>query len=287
MNVFPCLRGGLRWLLCVVGGVALFGGTPARAFPPAPYHRIQGLVRDEYGQPVANAGARIVFTSTNGVTVTATIQPGLAPGVNYQVDLPMDAGVSPDRYKPTALRATVAFRIQVQIGGNTYLPMEMAGGYARLGQPAASTRIDLTLGVDADGDGLPDAWQELLRAMLGAGTKVGPNESALGNGVSNLSMYLAGVYAFEPGGGFRLSILPQEGGRRVVEFGAVGQHTYALESTTDLVTWTSQPFTIPANGPSDGVRTRYFAPAGKTLQLEPQHSEAEAAEVHVYRVLVQ
>lgn len=286
MNVFSCLRSRLRWLLFVVGVVALVGRAPARAFPPAPYHRIYGLVRDEYGQPVANTGARIVFTATNGVTVTATIQPGLAPGVNYQVDLPMDAGVTSDRYKPTALKATVAFRIQVQIGGNTYLPMEMAGGYARLGQPATSTRIDLTLGVDADGDGLPDAWQDLLRTMLGAGTKVGPNESALGNGVSNLSMYVAGVYAFDPEGGFRLAVLPQAGGRRVVEFGAVGQHTYELESTTDLMSWTAQPFTVPANGPSDGVRTQYFAPAGKTLQLEPQHSEAEASVVRVYRVRV-
>lgn len=286
MNVFPCLRSRLRWLLFAVGVVVLAGLAPARAFPPAPYHRIYGVVRDEYGQPVANAGARIVFTATNGVTVMATIRPGLAPGVNYQVDLPMDAGVTSDRYKPTALKATVAFRIQVQIGGNSYLPMEMAGGYARLGKPATSTRIDLTLGVDADGDGLPDAWQGLLRTMLGEGTKVGPNESALGNGVSNLSMYLAGVYAFDPSGGFRLSILPQEGGRRVVEFGAAAQHTYTLESTTDLVTWTAQPFKIPAKGPSDGVRTQYFAPAGNTLQLEPQHSEAEASVVHVYRLRV-
>ncbi len=58
----------------------------------------------------------------------------------------MDAGLTPDNYRPTALRPSVSFRMKVLIGGVTYLPIEMRANYANLGKPAQSTRIDLTLG---------------------------------------------------------------------------------------------------------------------------------------------
>src|ERR1041385_500030 len=81
----------------------------AKAFPPAPYHTIYGLVRNEYGEPLTVTGGQIIFETTNGVQVTGTIVPGLAPGINYRLELSMDSGIAPDNYKPTALKPTLPF----------------------------------------------------------------------------------------------------------------------------------------------------------------------------------
>ena len=43
----------------------------------------------------------------------------------------------------------------------------MRGDYSALGRPGESTRIDLTLGEDRDGDGLPDAWERTLITASG------------------------------------------------------------------------------------------------------------------------
>ena len=257
------------------------------AFPPAPTHRIYGLVRNEYGQPIATPGAFILFTATNGIKVMAPITPGLAPGVNYEVQINMDSQLSRDLYTPTALVDKMPFRISVWMNSVSYLPIEMAGNYSVLGRPAGETRIDLTMGVDANGDGLPDAWQQLLRDMLGAGSLVGPNDSALHDGLSNMSKYLAGLNAWDTNSSFRLAIKPRPGARPVVEFSAVMQHTYTLYSSTNLVDWDVVPFKVPANGPDDPSRNNYFTPANQTLQFEPQHSAPEDSPRHFYKLKVQ
>src|SRR5712671_2370542 len=219
VSVFHCLS------VSVLAGFCFLFCFPATAFPPSPNHVIYGLVRDEYGLPLSVGNAQIIFEPTNGVQITGTIVPNLEPGVNYRLNLPMDSGIAPDLYKITALRPFVQFRIRVKIGNVTYLPMEMAANYATLGQPAQSTRIDLTLGVDANNDGLPDAWQQLLILLLGPGAKTGPNDDADGDGISNMNEYLAGTYAFLPESGFRLNLVPTGSGPPLLEFMVVGAHT--------------------------------------------------------------
>ena len=46
----------------------------------------------------------ITMARRHGVQVTGTIVPGLEPGINYRLDLPMDSAIAPDSYKPTALK---------------------------------------------------------------------------------------------------------------------------------------------------------------------------------------
>src|SRR4029434_45759 len=127
--------------------------------------------------------------------------------VNYRLEVPMDSGTAPDLYQPTALRPFFQYRLKVVIGQTVYLPIEMGGHFAQSGQPSQKTRIDLTLGVDSDGDGLPDAWEQALIAIYG-GTldSVWPQDDADGDGISNLDEYLAGTYAFDPSDGFRLTL---------------------------------------------------------------------------------
>jgi hypothetical protein len=247
----------------------LLPASSAFAFPPAPSHIVYGVVRDEYGLPLSVSDAQILIEPTNGVQIVGTIVPNLEPGVNYRLRLSMDSGIAPDEYKVTALRPFVAFRIRVKIGAVTYLPMEMAGNFVNLGQPAQTTRIDLTLGVDANNDGLPDAWQQLLRSMLGSNAKISPTEDADTDGISNLHEYLAGTYAFLPDSGFRLNLVPNADGPPLLEFMVVSPHTYTVYNSTDLHTWTPIPFSIPAGGSTATNLPNYHATEIRVLQVAP------------------
>ena len=279
--------GSHRALLGLVLGLALTFPSALRAFPPAPDHTIFGLVRDEYGQPLTQASAQIIFKTAEGVEVTGNINPNLAPGINYRIKIAMDSGTAPDLYKPTALKPTAPFRIRVKIGTLTYLPMEMVANFANLGKPAQSTRIDLTLGVDANGDGLPDAWQDLLRSILGPGALTGPNDDADGDGISNLDEYLAGTYAFDPEDGFRLKLVPRPGDRPLLEFMVINPRTYTIYSSTNLQNWIPLEFKIPAGGPSASSVPNYRATDIRTLQVEPILAPGLPASSYYYRVQAQ
>jgi len=258
------------WLLALAAGGVLSLPSASRAFPPAPYHVIYGLVRDEYGVPISVTDAQIIFSveATNGVQITGSITPNLEPGVNYRLSLSMDSGTAPDLYKPTALRPLVPFRIRVKIGDTSYLPIEMVANYASLGKPAQSTRIDLTLGVDANGDGLPDAWQQLLIAMLGPNARIGPNDDADGDGISNLNEYLAGTYAWVPQAGLRLSLVRRSGQGPVIQFFGTAGQTYSVQGTTNLVNWSDLSIRVPAGDTNATAVVNYLNPASQNLETE-------------------
>ena len=277
-----------RGLLAVTAAGMFLFPLASRAFPPAPSHMIYGQVRDEYGLPLFVTNALIIFEPTNGVQITSSIVPNLEPGVNYRLSLLMDSGVAPDLYRITALQPNVPFRMRVKIGDVTYLPMEMVGNYATLGNPAESTRIDLTLGVDADGDGLPDAWQQLLIAKLGPNAKIGPNDDADGDGISNMNEYLAGTYAFDPADGFRLNLVPNPGGTPLLQFMVVSPRTYTLFSSTNLQSWASLPFKVPADGPDAPSLPNYHATDIRMLQVQPLlPDDSPSSQRYFYKVQVQ
>ena len=104
------------------------------------------------------------------------------PGANYYLYVPMDAGSNNDLYKTSAMRPAVSFRIKVKIGNTIYLPIEMSGNFSKMGQPGQRTRMDLTLGEDVDGDGIPDAWERALIEQNGRAKtieEVRPGDDAL------------------------------------------------------------------------------------------------------------
>jgi hypothetical protein len=285
-NLFRIADCGLR-ISTLAFGLLTLVLLPVSAFPPAPYHVLYGLVRDEYGQPLSQAGAQMILETTNGVQVIGNISPNLEPGVNYRLNLPMDSGIRPDIYKPTALWPTVPFRIRVKIGATTYLPMEMVANFANLGKPAQSTRLDLTLGEDANGDGLPDAWQRLLLAMLGPNAKVGPNDDADGDGISNLKEYLAGTYAFDPESGFKLELVRGANGALLLQFMVISPRTYTVYSSTNVQDWAPITFKVPADGSDAPALLNYRATDIRILQVEPIPPDGLPASRYFYKVMVQ
>ncbi|MEN9576537.1 MAG: hypothetical protein RL514_4392 [Verrucomicrobiota bacterium] len=214
------------------------------AFPPALPHTIYGMARDEYGNPLGT-NATIVLTTSAGLSVSTRVNPELEPGVNYRLVVPLDSGVRSDVYKTGALQGTVPFRIRVTINNATFLPLEMTGDYSLLGQPGKRTRIDLTLGEDTNGNGLPDAWERAMiaaRGWNGSLTNLTANSSFGTNGVTLLQEYVAGTYGFEDGNGLNLAIARVEAGTPVLEFLAVRGRSYAIVGSTDLKTWVPVAF---------------------------------------------
>lgn len=223
----------------------LFPLPPAtQAYPPAPHHLIYGTVRDELGNPITIEGAEVILQSLTETVHKSEIVGGLDAGVNYQIKVPMDAGLTSELYAPTALRPTVGFRMYVKVGSTVYLPIEMKADYRQLGLPGNQTRIDLTLGEDSDGDGIPDAWE---RALLKEGqtlADIRPGDDTDGDGMSNLNEYLAGNYAFDDGNGFTLKVSGFVDGNAKLEFTVIRGRTYTVFGSADLKSWQALPFKV-------------------------------------------
>lgn len=255
--------------------------TTAHAYPPAPDHTFHGMVRNEWGDPIDVRGAKVFIHSTDGAGAAAPIAASTLPGSNYQLVVPMDSARSTkvDFTSAGSLRQTQPFRLKVQIGSITYLPIEMLLTRP-LGEPAGTSRLDLTLGADTDGDGLPDAW-ETANGL----NPLDPNDANRdtdGDGISNRNEYLAGTYAFDANDGFRLGLVEQTSSSTTLEFFAVRGRTYTFQSSTNLLEWTPVNFRTQAGGP---LQSNYPASEHKTLRLDVPSQDGETN--RFFRAMVQ
>ncbi len=252
-----------------VGLMIALVSTTALAFPPAPHHVLYGMVRNQWGDPINVSAAEIVFETASASVLATDLIPIVEPGMNYRLTVPMDTGTTLDLYKPTAIRQTMPFRIRVKVGATVYLPIEMAGTLSQIGKPAQATRLDLTLGEDLDGDGLPDAWEQALIALYG-GTlaTINPNDDTDGDGISNRNEYLAGTYAFDPTEGFRLAVVEMNTANSLLEFLVLRGRTYTIQTSTDLRQWTPASFRVVTAGQPGSPRNSYLSTDVRLLQVE-------------------
>jgi hypothetical protein len=269
-------------VLILLLGMAPGAVSPLHAFPPAPFHLIYGMLRDEFGTPIST-GAEVIFETSGGVQIKTVVNPGIEAGANYRLEVPMDTGLMAAPYVPTALRPTVPFSMKVRVGGTTYLPIEMRGNYGLLGQPGKRTRLDLTLGEDSDGDGLPDAWERLINADI---SKVKPGDNAGKNRLSFLEEYLAGTYVFDPQNGFSLTIAGFNNGAPLLEFLAITGRTYTVQGSSDLAIWTTVSFRVPAQGANAALRDSLQADSVKKVQVEVP-APASGPRPNFFRLMLQ
>ncbi|WP_438481284.1 hypothetical protein [Oleiharenicola lentus] len=264
-------------------GLSVGAGLTLSAFPPAPYHTIYGTVRDEHGEKLNVAGSVVVFYRNNVEVLRQTItNTEERPDQNYQIRLRMDMDRAGTRsYSSIASTAGVTFSLAVIINDVTYHPLEVSGPIApTVGQPGERVRINLTLGVDSDGDGLPDAWE--MSQLYAAGKLPGPNGwdfSLLdrdgdfdGDGIANHAEYIAGTFATDPTDFLSLQItarFPQS--LRFRFFGIAGK-TYTLETSTDLQSWAEVPAHL-SNPADPGIATADLEfPTDKFRDAEPPAS---------------
>jgi hypothetical protein len=245
------------------------------------------MVRDELGNPLSIESAEIIFESASGVRIRSQISPGLKAGLNYELEVPLDSGITRDLYKATALRPAAPFKIWVLVDGMVYLPIEMRGDFSQLGQPSETTRLDLTLGEDSDGDGLPDAWERALLARRGGDLDgIQPGDDFDGDGLSNLDEYISGNYAFDKEDGFELKIVGSGNSGPLLEFMAIKARTYTVMGSPDMEEWTSVRFRLENEADDASGFDAYYAEDVRQVRVEVI-SSGEADEQHFFKLVVQ
>ena len=189
--------------------VLLLGlATTAFAYPPAPGVVVYGTVRAADGFPVEGPDARIIFHSGDRTLTNDGIYPALSLLLtnNYQVMLPVDMNPTRGAYRPDVIGDTLPFTARVEIGDRVYVPIESSIGLQAPGEAATVVRLDFTLGIDTDGDGIPDDWEYWLMELAGilpgsAGyhlDQFSRNGDADGDGVTDYQEFLNGTYALQP-----------------------------------------------------------------------------------------
>jgi len=214
-------------------------------FPPAPFKTIHGMVRDEYGNALKLDGASVVFSKDGKQVLRVPVESGSLLNQNYQIRLRMDMqrpGTA--AYNDLAQNPGQQFTLAVRINDILYQPIEMSTP-PTVGKPGERTRLNLTLGVDSDGDGIPDAWK--ISQLYAAG--IMPDENGWrfdlldrngdfdGDGISNYVEYIAGTYATDASDYLSLKLVEkQETSVRLSFYSIIGK-TYSLEASSDLKNW--------------------------------------------------
>lgn len=229
--------------------LALLAAT-VRAYPPAPDHTLYGTVRDERGRILTKGTATVILSQTGGPEIVrGPIDDTPEAGVNYLLRVPLDSGTTGSIYRPTALLPAAGFTLRVVRNNQAFVPIELSRVPPTIGQPGKRTRLDLTLGVDSDGDGLPDAWEQLLidsdrTGRLRTLADVKPGEDLDGDGLTNYQEYLLGTYALDKVDGLTLAIVEASGGRARLRFSVVTGRTYTIRGSSDLQVWAPQSFSL-------------------------------------------
>ena len=272
--------------LSALFGVGVALSLPVFAFPPAPGFTVYGNVRDPLGWVVDSADATIILSASSGAVEIArsAIRSGRV-NENYRVMLPLDQNRSGEAYKPGAVEEATPFVITVEIDGLTYLPVETVVTPVEGAKAAEFLRLDLTLGTDSDGDGLPDLWEQWQLETAGlppfALDLINPEDDLDHDGLTNYQEYIAGTFAYL--GTDRLSLAIKNRGSdgwNRLEFLAIIDKTYVIEQSTDLKTWTPVSFTLSDD--RTALRTEWKATdtVMRSVQIE------SAAPTATYRLTV-
>lgn len=207
------------------------------------------MVRDENGQALRADGGEIVFYRGGAEFLRTSITETTRLDQNYQLRLRMDMQrLGTQSYTNLANSSGTAFTLGVVLNNIVYYPIEMSTPRS-VGRPGERTRLDLTLGVDSDGDGIPDAWEQ--SQLYAGGVMPGQNGWDLslltrdgdfdGDGISNWQEYIAGTFSTDPTDYLSLRITEALSARVRLRFFGIFGKVYSLESSTDLQTWTEAP----------------------------------------------
>jgi hypothetical protein len=259
-----------------------------QAFPPGPGLTVFGTVRDTYGWAMSD-DAMVVFRSGSTEIARTRIRPDANFTENYRVMLPVDTNRSGDPYKSSALNGLVLFTVEVQAAGATYYPLESLTGPVSGGQAGGSLRLDLSLGVDSDGDTLPDDWEYWQLQAAGYGTthpdynlgQLSAEGDFDGDGLSDYHEYLAGTFAFLSVDTLELEVvqvLPE--GQAECEYLAVIGKSYRIESSIDMINW--DPESVSLDAPY-ATRVSAWTSSQTTIQKVYLHEPSEAL---YYRLIV-
>lgn len=227
------------------------------AYPPAPSIVIKGLIKDTFGDRWSIQDCEVVLFSEGEEFVKAPVLIDYTSETNYQLSIPFDSGIKVSNYRPTALRPYSDITLQVRLGSDLYLPIEMSAPI-QLTEAGAILRIDLTIGEDTDQDGLPDLWEEWQLSEMGiyrgdprySLSLIAPDGDSDGDGVSNYIEYIAGTYAMDSTDRISLVIKEKLDNLNLIgmEFLGIKGRIYWIEASEDMKTWAPIGFAPVSTG---------------------------------------
>ena len=151
--------------------------------------------------------------------------------------------------------------------------------------PRAVSRVS----TDANGNGIPDAWELAFVAALGLNiplSNINPNTDYAHDGRSLMQEYLLGNYPPHPTNTFNVQLVSLQAGSVVLGFNTQSGHAYTVLGSTDLKNWTTLNFTIPAQGTNAPVQSSYASSDVRTLQIQSVPS-SNAHTVQFFKVQYQ
>lgn len=242
--------------------LSLLSSLTALAFPPAPYYTLHGMVRDQVGQTLTSEGAEVVLLK-EGVEIGRTPITANRIDQSYELNVRMDQTRSGTAlYSDKAVSVGGLFSLVMEMNGSTFYPIEVSGTL-EAGNGGDRTRLDLTLGEDSDGDGLPDVWEQWQLYQAGQYpaadgswdlSQISANGDFDGDGQSDGFEYIAGTFAGDATEVFGLEIKEKLAGNVRLEFYAITGKTYTIERSSDMLEWTRVNFATESaqNSPAAG-----------------------------------
>jgi len=236
----------------------------AEGFPPAPYYTLFGMVRDQAGQTVTAEGAVVVLLKGGVEVGRAPISALSGIDQSYELAVRIDQNRSGTTlYTDKAVAAQGPFSLAVDMNGSRFYPIEVSGNLTA-GKGGERVRLDLNLGEDTDGDGLPDVWEQWQLYQAG----YYPDENGNwpihlldrngdfdGDGLSNWLEYVAGTFAGDEAERFGLDIKEKSQTSVRFEFFAITGKAYTIERSLNMTTWQRVPFSVGAPGSGSVIHT--------------------------------
>lgn len=222
------------------------GVLVAEAGLPLPCVNYYGLLSDEYGSPFLEYAEIQLFSGTNQCD-RFVVDGLLDAGVNFELQLEVDSGGT--LYAPYAVHVGDPVQVVVTVGGvevDAIFPVN----FISAANSGDSVQLNIFTGMDQDGDGLPDSWEELLMSQSGGFytniqqiTKSGDFD---GDGSSNGDEFLAGTFPFLAYDIFSIDGVEQVNNRIGFEFLALSGKVYTIQTSSGLTTnsWVNTRFAV-------------------------------------------
>jgi len=224
-----------------------------QAFPPAPYYTIYGMVRDQVGQTPDVSGATLLLLRDGQEIGRTTIVVGLDLDQNYELTIRIDQNrTGTALYTDRAIASQGLYSLAVEMNGVLFYPIEVSGSLTA-GKGGERVRLDLNLGADSDGDGLPDIWEQWQLYQAGyypdgngnwALHLINKHGDLDHDGFTNWQEYVAGTFAGDATERFGLEIKEKSTTSVRFEFYSITGKTYTIERSADLKTWSPVAFAV-------------------------------------------